>query len=239
MPSRVRGIERLLGGKARSFFEFDFICAVCKRQVDWNRAAVRRAVIAAANGIGLADAPNLCPLVFSGDIRAAAPFCRASGGYINPTACGALPRIVKGGEFVFPLHSRLILHGLFAGFFVCGILLGSRRRILCRVFFGVRGRGILTRAGLCRGGLFFFFFFQRRCRDLCFLRCTDRLFRRLSLCCQRPGGGQGQAEGDRQKQAQYTFFHQVFLRLTSVVGNKPQLFGCGFGFAAPLYTQFF
>ena len=221
MPSRVRGIERLLGGKARSFFEFDFICAVCKRQVDWNRAAVRRAVIAAANGIGLACAPNLCPRVFSGDIRAAAPFCRASGGYIDPTACGVLPRIVKGGEFVFPLHSRLILPGFFAGFFVCGIFLGSRRRILCRVFFGVRGRGILTRVGFR------------------FLRCSDHLFRRLSLCCQRPGGGQGQAEGDRQKQAQYTFFHQVFLRLTSVVGNKPQLFGCGFGFAAPLYTQFF
>ena len=225
MPSRVRGIERLLGGKARSFFEFDFICAVCKRQVDWNRAAVRRAVIAAANGIGLAHAPDLRPRVLSGDIRAAAPFCRASGGYIDPTACGVLPRIVKGGGFVFSLHSRLILLGLFAGFFVgfsvCGILLGSRRRILCLVFFGVRGRGILTRAGLC------------------FLRCTDHLFRRLSLCCQRPGGGQGQAEGNRQKQAQYTFFHQVFLRLTSVVGNKPQLFGCGFGFAAPLYTQFF
>ena len=86
MPSRVRGIERLLGGKARSFFEFDFICAVCKRQVDWNRAAVRRAVIAAANGIGLTYAPDLRPRVFSGDIRAAAPFCRASGGYIDPTA---------------------------------------------------------------------------------------------------------------------------------------------------------
>ena len=86
MPSRVRGIERLLGGKARSFFEFDFICAVCKRQVDWSRAAVRRAVIASANGIGLADAPNLRPRVLSGDICAAAPFCRASGGYIDPTA---------------------------------------------------------------------------------------------------------------------------------------------------------
>ena len=86
MPSRVRGIERLLGGKARSFFEFDFICAVCKRQVDWNRAAVRRAVIAAANGIGLADAPDFRSRVLSGDICAAAPFCRASGGYIDPTA---------------------------------------------------------------------------------------------------------------------------------------------------------
>ena len=86
MPSRVRGIERLLGGKARSFFEFDFICAVCKCQVDWNRAAVRCAVIAAANGIGLAYAPDLRLRVLSGDICAAAPFCRASGGYIDPTA---------------------------------------------------------------------------------------------------------------------------------------------------------
>ena len=215
MPSRVRGIERLLGGKARFFFEFDFICAVCKRQVDWNRAAVRRAVIAAANGIGLADAPNLRPRVFSGDIRAAR--------FAVPAAFAVLPRIVKakGEGFVFPLRSRLILPGFFAGFFVCGIFFGSRRRILCRVFFGVRGRGILIRAGFR------------------FLRYTDHLFRRLSLCCQRPGGGQGKAEGNRQKQAQYTFFHQVFLRLTSVVGNKPQLFGCGFGFAAPLYTQFF
>ena len=85
MPSRVRGIERLLGGKARSFFELDFICAVCKRQVDWNRAAVRRAVIAAANGIGLAHAPDLRPRVFFGDIRAAAPFCRTTWGRIDPT----------------------------------------------------------------------------------------------------------------------------------------------------------
>ena len=109
------------------------------------------------------------------------PFCRASGGYIDPAACGVLLRIVKGGEFVFPLHSRLILPGFFAGFFagffVYGILLGSRRRILCLVFFGVRGRGILTRAGLC------------------FLRYTNRLFRRLSLCCQRPGGGSGSGRG--------------------------------------------
>ena len=91
MPSRVRGIERLLGGKARSFFEFDFICAVCKRQVDWNRAAVRRAVIAAANGIRLADAPDLRLRVLSGDICATAPFCRASGGYIDPTALATGP----------------------------------------------------------------------------------------------------------------------------------------------------
>ena len=34
MPSRVRGIKRLLGGKARSFCEFKRICAVCKPQVD-------------------------------------------------------------------------------------------------------------------------------------------------------------------------------------------------------------
>ena len=86
MPSRVRGIERLLGGKARSFFEFDFICAVCKCQVDWNRAAVRCAVIAAANGIGLADAPDLRLRVLSGDICAAAPFCRAAGRHIDPAA---------------------------------------------------------------------------------------------------------------------------------------------------------
>ena len=59
MITRVRGIERLLGSKVRSFFEYDAICTVCKRQVDRNRAAVRRAVIAAANGIGLAYAPDL------------------------------------------------------------------------------------------------------------------------------------------------------------------------------------
>ena len=276
MPSRVRGIERLCCGKARSFFEFDFICAVCKRQVDWNRAAVRRAVIAAANGIGLADAPNLRPRVLSGDIYAAAPFCRASGGYIDPAAfavlcvCGCLPFIGRGKEVVLPHHGRfvrpggsghdkLVLNlgrivvrraavcfrfvsprcssGFFAGFFVCGILFGSRRRILCRFFIGACGRGILIRAVFRRGGRFLFL--RRRCRGFRLLRCNDRLFRRLYICCQRPGGGQGQAEGDRQKQAQYTFFHQVFLRLASVVGNKPQLFGCGFGFAAPLYIQFF
>ena len=129
--------------------------------------------------------------------------------------------VVRRAAVCFRFVSPRCSSGFFAGFFVYGILLGSRRCILCRVFFGFRGRGILTRAGFR------------------FLRCSDHLFRRLSLCCQRPGGGQGQAEGNRQKQAQYTFFHQVFLRLTSVVGNKPQLFGCGFGFAAPFYTQFF
>ena len=212
MPSRVRGIERLLGGKVRFFREFDFICAVCKRQVDWNRAAVRRAVIAAANGIGLADAPNLRPRVFSGDIRAAR--------FAVPAAFAVLPRIVKakGEGFVFPLRSRLILPGFFAGFFVCGIFFGSRRRILCRFFVGACGRGILIRAVFRRGGRFLFL--RRRCRGLRLQRCSDRQFRQRSHC-QRPGGGQGQAEGNRQKQAQYTFFHQVFLRLTSVVGNKP------------------
>ena len=86
MPSRVRGIERLLGGKARSFFECKRICAVCKCQVDWNRAAVRRAIIAAANGIRLAHAPDLRPCGLSGDICAAAPFCRTARGYKDSTA---------------------------------------------------------------------------------------------------------------------------------------------------------
>ena len=57
--SRISGIEGLLGSKVRSFFEYDAICTVCKRQVDRNRAAVRRAVIAAANGIGLSYEPDL------------------------------------------------------------------------------------------------------------------------------------------------------------------------------------
>ena len=47
--THVRGIKRHLGGKVRSFCECKRIFAVCKRQVDWNRAAVRRAVIAALN----------------------------------------------------------------------------------------------------------------------------------------------------------------------------------------------
>ena len=178
MPSRVCGIERLHRREVRPFLELNLIYAVCKCQVDWNRAAVRRTVIAAANGIGLACAPNLRSCVLSGDVRAAAPFCRASGGHIDPAAfavlcvCGCLPFIGKGKEVVLPHHGRfarpggsghdkLVLNlgrivvrraavcfrfvfprcssGFFAGFFVCGIFFGSRRRILCRVVFGVRG----------------------------------------------------------------------------------------------------
>ena len=86
MPSRVCGIERLHRREVRPFLELDLIFAVCERQVDRDPAAVRRAVIAATNGIGLACAPNLRLRVLSGDICAAAPFCRASGGYIDPTA---------------------------------------------------------------------------------------------------------------------------------------------------------
>ena len=86
MPSRVCGIERLHRREVRPFLELDLICAVCERQVDRDPAAVRRAVIAATNGIGLAYAPDLRPRVLSGDVCAAAPFCRASGGYIDPTA---------------------------------------------------------------------------------------------------------------------------------------------------------
>ena len=60
----VRGIKRPLGGKVCSFRERIRIFAICETQrAERNRAAVRRAVIAAANGIGPADAPDLRPRV--------------------------------------------------------------------------------------------------------------------------------------------------------------------------------
>ncbi|WP_296023531.1 hypothetical protein, partial [uncultured Gemmiger sp.] len=216
MPSRVCGIKRLCCGKARFFFEFKRLCAVCKRQVDWNLAAVRRAVIAALNGRGFHCAPNLRPRVSFGNIDPAAPFCRASGGYIDPAAFAVLLRIVKGEGFVLPHHGRFarlggsghdkpVLNlgrivvrraavcfqfvfprcssGFFAGFFVCGIFFGSRRRILCRVFVGACGRGILIRAVFRRGGRFLFL--RRRCRGFRLLRCSDRLFRLRFLFLRR------------------------------------------------------
>lgn len=80
MPSRVCGIERLHRREVRPFLELDLICAVCERQVDRDPAAVRRAVVAAANGIGLAYAPDLRPRVFWGGIGTAALRCQHAHG---------------------------------------------------------------------------------------------------------------------------------------------------------------
>ena len=46
---------------------------------------------------------------------------RPAASFAVLTLCGVLLRIVKakGEGFVFPLRSRLILPGFFAGFFVC------------------------------------------------------------------------------------------------------------------------
>ena len=60
MITRVRGIKRFRCVKVRSFRKRIRIFAICETQrAERNHAAVRRAVIAAANGIGLAYAPDL------------------------------------------------------------------------------------------------------------------------------------------------------------------------------------
>ena len=135
MITRVRRIEGLLGGKVRSFREFKRICAVRElRCAERNHAAVRRTVIAAANGIGLSYEPDLRKRV------------RFGIGLFAFARVGRLPVAFGRGFFLLLLHDGATLRRVLHRLFRCGgrrfflLLLHDGAALQC-VLRRPRGRG--------------------------------------------------------------------------------------------------